>query len=68
MNVNDYDVAVRFYNGFGKYLYTEHCPWFFRDNAIEDARDWLEVCRNEGLKPTNISVRGRNGRFIKWRN
>lgn len=68
MRENLYTVSVRFYDGFGKFCYAENEKWFLRGNAKADARDWLEVCRNEGLRPTNISVRGHDGRFIKWKN
>lgn len=62
-----FNTSARFYREDGSLIVVDGQNWFLRSNAIYDARDWLENCP-EDLNPCNISVRGPDGRFIKWKN
>lgn len=68
-----YTVTYRNYLKTGEFVTAKSFTWSHEDQAKSDARLALEI-GGEGfgilaaLNPCNISVRGPNGKFIKWRN
>ncbi len=64
--IESYITSARFYSTKGKLIAVDNTDWFLQRNAVEDAKDWLE--QDFDLTPCNISVRGPDGRFVKWKN
>lgn len=62
----NYETAARFYRKNGELSFVCSDRFIFKENAILDARDWLRE-QPYDLNPCNISVRGPNGRFVKWK-
>lgn len=60
----NYEVTFRFYRADGSLSFVDYERFIFEVNAVSEANDWLGIAY---LKPTNISVRGPDGRFVKWR-
>ena len=59
-----YEVSVRCYEG-EELICVIDDRFMFKANAIDCANDSLHIFN---LNPCNISIRGPDGRFIKWRN
>lgn len=59
-----YEVAARCYDG-DRLICAIRDRFMFKVNAIDCAKESLDIFN---LNPCNISVRGHDGRFIKWKN
>lgn len=67
-----YTTSSRFYNKHsGKLFYVDNLDSYCLKAAVKEAGEMLESFSEDGLtvlNPCNISVRGKGGRFVKWRN